>query len=179
VAKKRAAPRQAANKVHAIPAGYPVVTPGFQVAECRKAIEFLKTVFGAKEKQLMIAPNGSVAHCELKIGDSIIMCGDPMGPDGAQTLRAMLYVKDCDTVFSKALEAGAKVKEPLSDRFWGDRTGRVIDPCGNEYLIATHKENVSAAEMDRRMKEMMSSMAAPAARPAQASPPPPPPMAQA
>jgi PhnB protein len=176
---RRAAAKPAAKKLYAVPPGTPAVISGFAVAHCDRAVEFLKTVFGAKVKDIMKMPDGSIAHCDLKLGDSRIMCGEPMGPGMSQTLRAMLYVKNVDAVFAKALATGATVKEPLKNQFYGDRTGRVLDPCGNEYIIATHVEDVSKAEMEKRMAAMMSQMSAgaPPPQPSAAKPPPPPPQA--
>jgi len=182
---KKAAPRRrakaakVAKKVQAIPVGMPSVVAGFAVAHCQQAVDFLKAVFGAKVMDLMKMPDGTIAHCDLKIGDSRLMCGETMGPGTTQTLRAMFYVKDSDATFAKALAAGASVKEPLKDQFYGDRSGRVIDPCGNEYIISTHIEDVSRAEMERRMQAMMAQMGnGSAPQPSNVpTPPPPPPQA--
>lgn len=147
------APSATRKKVNAIPDGFHTVTPAFRVVNCAKAIDFMKKAFGAKEKDRYDGPGGQVMHCELQIGDSVIMCGD-VGPDMPQPLIAALYVKDSDAVFRKALDAGATVKEPISNKFYGDRSGSVRDPFGNEWSIATHVEDVSPKEMQRRMAEM-------------------------
>lgn len=147
------APSATKKKPNAIPAGFHTVTPAFRVVNCAKAIDFMKQAFGAKEKDRYDGPGGQVMHCELMIGDSVIMCGD-VGPDMPQPLIAALYVKDADSVFQRALDAGATVKEPMTNKFYGDRSGSVRDPFGNEWSIATHVEDVSPKEMQRRMAEM-------------------------
>ena len=149
----RRAPSATRKKPNPIPAGFHTVTPAFRVVNCAKAIDFMKAAFGAKVKDRYDGPGGQVMHCELQVGDSVIMCGD-VGPDMPQPLIAALYVKDSDAVFQKALDAGASVKEPITNKFYGDRSGSVRDPFGNEWSIATHVEDVSPKEMQRRMAEM-------------------------
>ena len=156
--KTKARAKSPTKKVQAIPAGYSTVTPGFAAVDCHKAIEFLKSAFGAKVKHLFLGPDQKVMHCELRVGDTVVMCGEPQGE--RHSLRAMIYVKNCDAVFHKALASGGTAKGQLTDQFYGDRTGTVVDPCGNEWTIATHIEDVSKKEMDRRMKRMMSGQSA-------------------
>jgi PhnB protein len=151
--KRKAAPARKA-KPKTPPAGYRVVTPAFRVPGCGRAITFLQEAFGAKVVQRYDGPGGTVAHCELRIGDSLIMCGD-CEPDQIWHLSAMIYVKDCDATFQRALAAGATAKEPPADQFYGDRNGRVLDPFGNEWVVATHKEDVSKKEMAKRMAALM------------------------
>src|SRR5580692_2474963 len=112
--------------VKAIPDGYHVLTPGCAVAGAAKAIDFYKKVFDAQEKFRMNGPGGTVAHAELKIGDSLFMMGDSGPQMPAYAMHLMLYTNDCDGVFNRAVEAGCTVKQPLQDMFWGDRTGRVV-----------------------------------------------------
>ena len=155
--KKKAAKRPAAKKkvikVKPIPDGYHVVTAAFRVAGCGKAIEFLKEAFGARVRDRYDGPDGSVMHAEVKIGDSVVMCGDAgAAPFGPFPLFAMIYVKDVDKVFRRAVDAGATVVRPLQDQFYGDRNGTVRDAWGNEWTISTHKEDVSHKENLRRMK---------------------------
>jgi PhnB protein len=142
------------RKVRRVPKGYATVTPSFGVPGCLRAIAFLKDVFGAKVRELYQSPDGRVAHAEVEVGDSRVMCGEPATAEESWSLHAMIYVKNCDKVFARAVEAGATVKEPLADRFYGDRNGRVVDPFGNEWVIATHIEDVSGKEMKRRAAEM-------------------------
>jgi PhnB protein len=140
--------------VKAIPDGYHSLTPGCAVEGAAKAIDFYKKVFDAKENFRMNGPGGTVAHAELKIGDSLFMLGDA-GPQTAKySMHVMLYTQDADSVFKRAVEAGCTVNQPMQDMFWGDRAGSVSDPFGNHWFIATHKEDVSPEEMDRRMKAM-------------------------
>ena len=156
VAAKRAVKPASKTKVEPIAPGFHVITPAFRVKPCAKAIAFCERVFGAKVKDRYDGPGGAVMHAELRIGDSIVMCGDPM-PGMAEpiSLGAMVYVKDCDAVFQRALDAGATVLRPIQDQFYGDRSGTVRDPHGNEWTIATHIEDVSQKEMHRRMEAMM------------------------
>ena len=157
-AKKSKAKKSAKKpaKVQAIPSSYSTVCPGFGTKQPgEKVIEFYTKVFGAKVMTKMQGPDGHVAHCELKMGDTVLMFGAPM--DGNEyVMHAMTYVKDVDATVQKALANGATLKTPIEDQFYGDRAGRVTDPFGNEWFVATHVENVSKKEMDRRMAAVMS-----------------------
>ena len=155
-------------KVKPIPDGSHAITPGLVVKDARKAIEFYKTALGAKELFVMPGPDGrSVMHAERQIGDSKFYLGDESPEWGAispQTLGGSgvslnIYTEDCDAMFKRAVAAGATVKMPLTDMFWGDRYGKVTDPFGHNWGISTHVEDVSEAEMDKRGKEWMASMA--------------------
>lgn len=147
--------------VKPIPEGYHAVTPYLIVRGGSAAIEYYTRAFGAVELFRFPAPDGKVGHAEIKIGDSILMLADEhpqMGYNGPQTIGGspvslMIYVEDVDTVFDRAVEAGATVKEKLQDKFYGDRTGTVIDPFGHIWHLATHKEDLSVEEMERRAKE--------------------------
>ena len=146
--------------VKPIPEGYHSVTPYLIVRGGAAAIEFYKKAFGAVELFLFPSPDGKIGHAEIKIGDSPIMLADEypdMGYNGPQSLGGspvslMIYVEDVDTVFNQAVEAGATVKEALQDKFYGDRIGTVTDPFGHRWHLATHKEDVSMEEMERRAK---------------------------
>jgi PhnB protein len=146
--------------VKPIPEGYHSVTPYLIVRGGADAIEFYKKAFGAVELFRMPSPDGKIGHAEIKIGDSPIMLADEypdMGYNGPQSIGGspvslMIYVDDVDTVFNRAVEAGATVKEALQDKFYGDRIGTVIDPFGHRWHLATHKEDVSMEEMERRAK---------------------------
>jgi PhnB protein len=146
--------------VKPIPEGYHSVTPYLIVRGGVDAIEFYKKAFGAVELFRMPSPDGKIGHAEIKVGDSPIMLADEfpdMGYKGPQSLGGspvslMIYVDDVDTVFRQAVEAGATVKEALADKFYGDRIGTVIDPFGHRWHLATHKEDVSVEEMERRAK---------------------------
>jgi PhnB protein len=148
--------------VKPIPDGYHAVTPYLVMKSAARAIDFYKQVFGATEIMRMDAPGGRVGHAELRIGDAVIMLADEhpeMNAFGPQTLGGtsvglLLYVQDCDAVFNAAVAAGAKSERPLADQFYGDRNGTVVDPFGHKWTIATHKEDVTPEEMQRRMESM-------------------------
>jgi PhnB protein len=136
-----------------IPKGFGTVTPFLKVADAAKQIEFLQKAFAAQITFRMNGPNGSLIHAEAKIGDSMVMIGQ--APPG-QEMRSMinLYVPDTDASYHSAIAAGAtSIREP-ADQFYGDRSGGVRDICGNEWWMATHIEDVSQEEMERRMKAM-------------------------
>ncbi|HEX8436016.1 VOC family protein [Archangium sp.] len=167
VAKKvagKAPLKKRAKKALPIPKGYHVVTPSLVVRGADKAIEFYKKAFSAKELNRMPGPDGKLLHAEIKIGDSIVMLSDEfpqMGSSSPETVGGisaslMIYTKDADALFNQALAAGAKVSMPLSDMFWGDRYGRVKDPFGHDWQIATHKEDLTPKEMARRAAAAMS-----------------------
>ena len=152
------------TKVKPIPQGSHSITAGLVVKDARKAIEFYKTAFGATLLDSMDWPDGrGVMHAELKIGDSKFYLGEEvpeMGAVSPQTLGGSavsinLYVEDCDAIFKRATSAGARAEMPLTDMFWGDRYGKLVDPFGHKWGIATHKEDVSKSEMQRRAKEWM------------------------
>ena len=143
-----------------IPEGYHTATPCLIIGGAADAIEFYKKAFGATELFRFPAPDGKIGHAEIKIGDSPIMLADEypeMGYKGPQTLGGspvslMIYVDDVDTVFNRAVDAGATVKEAVSDKFYGDRIGTLTDPFGHVWHVSTHKEDVSVEEMERRAK---------------------------
>ena len=144
--------------VKPIPDGYHTATPYLIIEGAADAIEFYKQAFGAVELFRMPGPDGKIGHAEIKIGDSPIMLADAypdMGYKGPKSLGGspvslMIYVEDVDTVFKRAVDAGATVKEVVSDKFYGDRMGTLIDPFGHVWHVATHKEDVSLAEMEKR-----------------------------
>ena len=150
-----------------IPDGYHTATPYLAVHDAAKAIDFYKRAFDATELHRMQGPQGKVMHAELKIGDSIIMLADEMpsadtrSPQslGGTTAGIFLYVKDVDAAYNKATAAGAKATMPPADMFWGDRYGKVADPFGHSWSLATHKEDVAPEEMKKRSDEFMSKMA--------------------
>jgi len=149
------------RKVKPIPAGYHSVTPYLIIDGAAAALDFYKKAFGAKETVRM--PNGGrIAHAEIVIGDSHVMLADENPEMGAQAPQSgtrtpvgiMLYVKDVDAVFKRAVAAGAQIERPLADQFYGDRTGGIIDPFGHRWYLGTHIEDVSPKEMKRRMQEI-------------------------
>ncbi|MBK7861004.1 MAG: VOC family protein [Archangiaceae bacterium] len=175
-AKKSAAKKAAPKKVQAVPTDVPQLTPYFSVSDAAKAIEFYKQVFGARVHSQMTGPDGKIAHASLKIGNSLLMLSEPMNgsPDitAGKSSGVMLYVKDTDAVFQKAISLGARQMVPVSNMFWGDRWGMFEDPSGNLWQIATHLEDVKPAEMQRRAMESMGAGAPPVT---DAGTPPPPP----
>jgi PhnB protein len=146
------------EKVNPIPEGYHSVTPYIIVDGAARAIEFYKRAFGAKELFRMDGPGGGVAHAEIKIGDSYVMLADEhpqMGARGPRSIGGspvtlMLYVEDVDAVVGRAVEAGAELKRPVADQFYGDRTGSVEDPFGHVWYVATHVEDVPPEELEKR-----------------------------
>ncbi len=147
-----------------IPEGYHVITPYLIVEGAPRLIEFMKQVFGARELHPpMRREDGSIMHAELRIGDSAIMMGEPMGEFAPTTSCLYVYVDDADATYERALQAGAtSVTEP-ADQFYGDRNAGVKDPVGNLWWIATHQEDVSPEEMERRARRVVESRAGVAA----------------
>ena len=147
--------------VSAIPQGFHSVAPALVCSPCADAIEFYKRAFGAEEiPPRMSGPDGSVAHAEIRIGDSIVMLGDewPDGPTkaptsigGVSTAALFIYTEDVDALWQRALDAGCDVVFPLELQFYGDKGGRVRDPFGHTWGLAQHVEDVSPEEMERRM----------------------------
>jgi PhnB protein len=148
-----------ADKVRPIPEGYSSVTPYLVVSDGARAIQFYKEALGAKELFRMDMPTGGVGHAELRIGDSRIMLADecpsmefrsPLAYGGSG-VTLHLYVEDVDAVAERAVAAGMKVKRPVQNQFYGDRSGTFEDPFGHVWHISTHVEDVSPEEMERRM----------------------------
>ncbi|MGH7391952.1 MAG: VOC family protein [Candidatus Rokuibacteriota bacterium] len=136
--------------VKKIPDGYHTVTPYLVVHGAAKVLDFAKQAFGAKEVERMARPDGTIMHAEMKIGDSIVMMGEASSEHAPMPAMLHVYVDDADAIYKRALQAGAtSVKEP-ADQFYGDRSGGVKDTAGNQWWIATHKEDVPPDEMKRR-----------------------------
>ena len=154
------------TKVKPIPQGYHSLTPYLVVNDAARAIDFYQRAFGAKESVRMDAPSGKIGHAELKIGDSTLMLSDEMPGSGSRSPQALggspvgifLYVEDVDATFNQAVSAGAKADAPPADMFWGDRFGKLTDPFGHSWMLATHKEDVAPEEMKKRTKEAMAKM---------------------
>jgi PhnB protein len=148
--------------LQAIPAGYAGVTSYLIVRDAAKAIDFYKKAFAATEVMRMPGPDGKVAHAELKIAGGHIMLADESPEMGHRSVQSyggspvglMFYVPDVDKSFAQAVAAGSKVKNPVKDQFYGDRSGTITDPFGLMWTIATHKEDVSGPEMRKRMEKM-------------------------
>ena len=150
------------SKVRAVPEGYSTVTPYLSVRNGSEAIAFYKKALGAEELVRMGGPGGKIGHAELQIGSSRIMLADefPDMPEavaksprslGGTSIGLALYVEDADALFKKAIDAGGTVKRPMTNQFYGDRSGTFEDPFGHVWTIATHVEDVSPEEMERRM----------------------------
>lgn len=157
-AKKARPAARRSKRVAPVPAGCHTVTPHLVLRDTARALEFYKQAFGAKELSRMTGPDGSVAHAEMRIGDSIIMLGDEMPAMGATApetvggspVQIFLMVPNVDALFDRAVKAGATVQMPMQDMFWGDRYGKLLDPFGHKWSLAMHIEDVSPKEMARR-----------------------------
>jgi PhnB protein len=145
-----------------IPDGYHSVTPYLTLKSADAAIKFYEKAFGAKEILRLPLPNNGVAHAEIQIGNSRVMMADEMPAYGNKSPESLvgspialaIYVEDVDSAFDKAVMAGATVKRPLTDQFYGDRAGTLLDPFGYQWSLMTHKENVSLEEIQQRMQKM-------------------------
>ena len=135
-----------------LPEGFHTITPNIIVEDAEQCLVFLKKAFGATENYRLTMSNGKIAHCEVRLGDSIVNLGTSMEGWPAHGLVAQIFVEDADAMFERAAQAGAIVIMPMMDMFFGSREGRVADPFGNVWTIATLKEEVSPEEMQRRMK---------------------------
>ena len=143
-----------------IPDGYHSVTPYLIIQGAADAIAYYVKAFGATELMRIPAPEGKIGHAEIKIGDSPIMLADEFPEMGYKSPKSlggspvsiMIYVDDVDTVFKQAVAAGGKEQRPVKDQFYGDRSGTLEDPFGHVWHVATHKEDISSEEMERRAK---------------------------
>ncbi|MGH2500066.1 MAG: VOC family protein [Candidatus Limnocylindria bacterium] len=140
--------------VNAVPAGYHTVTPYLLVRGAERLIRFLQEAFGAEEIERVPGPSGRISHAEVKIGDSVVMMGEPSDPATVTSTMLYLYLEDVDKVYARALRAGGtSVQEPKNE-FYGDRTAAVEDHAGNKWYIATHVEDVPTDELARRAAEL-------------------------
>jgi uncharacterized glyoxalase superfamily protein PhnB len=148
-----------------IPHGMHALTPHISVNGAAKAIEWYKKAFGAQEIARHAMPDGRLMHAALRIGDSVLMLNDsfqdmgaPAAPNAESNLpfNINLYVPDADEVYNRATSAGAKVRMPLADQFWGDRYGMITDPFGYNWAIATRKEDLTPQELGERAAKMFS-----------------------
>lgn len=150
-------------KVKQVPDGYHSVTPYLIVSGASDAIDWYGKVLGATERMRLPMPGDKVGHAELELGDSVIMLADEfpdMGVKGPKTIGGspvsiLVYVEDVDAVFDRAVKAGATAREPLEDKFYGDRSGTFEDPFGQVWSVATHVEDVPPDEMAKRAAAMM------------------------
>jgi PhnB protein len=148
------------KQVKPVPDGYSTITANLVCRDAARAIEFYKSAFGATELRRAPGPNNQILHAELQIGDSKFFVNDSMskipvptpGEGVSNPMYIHLYVPDADTLFKKAVSAGARVDMPIQDMFWGDRYGKVTDPFGQQWGIATHIEDVAPEDMRRRQE---------------------------
>lgn len=172
-AGKKAVGKTAMGKKKAVPVPpqYGTATPHLIVSPCGDALDFYAKAFGAKVLMTMPGPQGRIMHAEMKIGDSIVMCSDEMEMPGAPTRKTpknagattggvMLYLKDVDSFFEKAVAAGATAVMPPADQFWGDRYGQIEDPYGHVWALATHVRDMTPKEMQREMQKMFAQQGA-------------------
>jgi len=136
-----------------VPDTYHTVTPYVVVKGAAQLVDFITRAFGAREVHMMKGPNGEVRHGDFTVGDSHVMLGEASGPWPSQPCSLYVYLPDCDATYKQAIAAGGtSVQEPKT-QFYGDRHGAVKDPCGNTWWIATHVEDVSPSELERRAAE--------------------------
>jgi uncharacterized glyoxalase superfamily protein PhnB len=155
-----------ATEVKTVPDGFHTITPALVVRDAARAIEFYQNAFGAEIVVKLDGPGGAVMHAELKIGNSMLMLSDEfpdwgaVGPQtiGGSPVTLCLYVDDCDAIFSRAVEAGATAKMPPSDQFWGDRYGKLEDPFGHAWSVATHIKDMTQEEVEKAATAAMAAM---------------------
>ncbi len=143
--------------VKPIPDGYHSLTPFIVANDAAKLISFLKVAFGATDVMPpMTTPDGTIKHAELKIGDSVVMISEANVKECPATTSCLYhYVTDVDAVYQRAVEAGGKSLREPADQFYGDRSGGITDPSGNQWWIATHKEDMAPEECEKRMQQFM------------------------
>lgn len=147
--------------VNPIPENFPRVTPYLCVDGAAVAIDFYTKVLGATERMRMPGPDGKIGHAELEFGNGVIMLADEYPEMGFRSPRSIggtpvtihLYVEDVDAVFEAAVGAGATSLSPVTDQFYGDRSGQFEDPFGHRWNIASHVEDIAPEEMARRAAE--------------------------
>ena len=150
-----------------IPEGYHSLTPSFTFKDSQKAIDFYKKAFNAKVKDVFPNLNGrGIMHAALQIGDSMLMMGDEMGPKcksaetmGGSPVSIFIYVPNVDEAFKQAIAAGGKEIMPVADMFWGDRAGNLLDPFGYQWMIATHKQDLTQEQIRKGAEAFFAAMA--------------------
>jgi PhnB protein len=155
-----------APKVKPVPRGYHVATHVIVVDDGARAIDFYVKALGAKERSRALGPGGKIWHAELEIGDSVLMLSDEFPNSDLKSPRSLggtssgvwLYLPDVDAAFKKAVAAGARATQEPQTMFWGDRFGSFVDPFGHVWSVATHIEDVSSEEMERRRVDAMKAM---------------------
>ncbi len=155
-------------RVKPIPDNYPQVGPYLRVGGAAAALDFYGKVFGARVRNRLDMPDGRVGHAELVIGKGLLMLSDEfpdkdiLGPKavGGASVAIHVYMRDVDAVMARAEKEGATVMRPAQDEFYGDRTGMIEDPFGHVWMVQTHIENVTPAQMKKRLKAMFETPAA-------------------
>jgi len=158
-------------EVKAVPPGFHRLTPHLTVRDADKALEFYKNALGAEVLHVARMPDGKVMHAGLRLGDSMLMLNEEFPEYGGLSPLSVggtgvtihIYTEDVDAAFNRALSAGAEVKMPLMDQFWGDRYGIVADPFGHKWSLAAHVKDMSPEEMQRAQDEAMAKMPPPVA----------------
>jgi PhnB protein len=155
-----------AKAIRAVPSGLHTITPQLTLDNAAGTLDWYAKAFGAEEIYRSVGPDGKVVHAEVHIGNSAFFANDVMtgrGPKsyGGSPAGFWIYVDDCDALFERAVDAGAKVEMPIEDRFWGDRAGLIADPEGYHWWIATRKEDLTPAELAERAEAFFASMAQP------------------
>jgi PhnB protein len=151
--------------VKPIPDDYPPLSPYLAIDGAAEAIEFYKKAFGAVERMRLAAPGGRIGHAEIQIGDALVMLADEhpehnfRGPKtlGGSSVTLHMYVENVDAFCERAVNAGATLVRPLADQFYGDRSGQLRDPYGHVWSVATHIEDVTPEEMQKRMAALFGS----------------------
>lgn len=155
-----------AKTTQAIPKEYHTVTPSLFVNGAAKALDFYKKAFGAEERMRFPAPDGTIMHAEIKIGDSIIMLGDEMPDQGGKSPKTLggtavgffVYRENVDAAWKRAVDAGARTIQPLADQFWGDRAGCLEDPFGHRWWLAQHIKDMTPEELRQAGESFFSQM---------------------
>jgi PhnB protein len=150
------------EKLNPVPEGYSRLIPYITVKDGAAAIEFYRKAFGAEEVMRLAEPGGRIGHAELRFGDSIMMVSDEypdhgaLGPNsiGGSPVMIHLYVEDVDAVVARAVEAGARLDSPVENQFYGDRGGKLTDPFGHRWWVASRVEEVPPDEMRRRAEQL-------------------------
>jgi len=148
----------------AVPDGYHTITPQLTLDDAAQTIDWYKQALGAREMSRSAGPDGKIMHAEIMIGDSRVMLNDVMAGKGPKELGGSpaalwLYVENSDDLFNRAVGAGATVQMPMADQFWGDRAGAFADPAGYTWWVATRKEDLTPAEMEKRASDFFKEMA--------------------
>jgi PhnB protein len=160
------------EKAKAVPTGFHTLTPHLTVRDADKALEFYRNALGAEVLNVARMPDGKVMHASLRIGDSMLMLNEEFPEYGGLSPLSVggtgvtihIYTENVDQAFNRAVSAGAQVKMPLMDQFWGDRYGIVADPFGHQWSLATHVKDMSSEEMQRAQEEAMAKMPPPEAK---------------